>query len=58
MGGWAVFANLGHPMPKPLIAGAVQGVLSASFEALHEYTEHKTIWVELGGATRDPFKLG
>lgn len=31
MGGWAVFANLGHPMPKPLIAGAVQGVLSASF---------------------------
>jgi aldehyde dehydrogenase (NAD+) len=27
-------------------------------EALHEYTEHKTIWVELGGATRDPFKLG
>lgn len=31
MGGWAVFANLGHPMPKPLIAGVVQGVLSASF---------------------------
>ncbi len=31
MGGWAVVANLGHPMPKPLIAGAVQGVLSASF---------------------------
>ena len=27
-------------------------------EALHEYTEHKTVWVELGGATRDPFKLG
>ena len=26
-------------------------------EALHEYTEHKTVWVELGGATRDPFKL-
>lgn len=31
MGGWAVVANLGHPMPKPLIAGAVQGVLSATF---------------------------
>ena len=27
-------------------------------QALHEYTEHKTVWVELGGATRDPFKLG
>ena len=27
-------------------------------EALHEYTEHKTVWVELGGGTRDPFKLG
>jgi (Z)-2-((N-methylformamido)methylene)-5-hydroxybutyrolactone dehydrogenase len=27
-------------------------------EALHEYTEVKTVWVELGGATRDPFKLG
>src|SRR4029078_7941041 len=27
-------------------------------EALHEYTEHKTVCVELGGATRDPFKLG
>ena len=24
----------------------------------HEYTELKTVWVELGGATRDPFKLG
>jgi LytS/YehU family sensor histidine kinase len=28
MGGWAVFANRGHPMPRPLIAGFVQGVLS------------------------------
>ena len=27
-------------------------------EALHEYTELKTVWVELGCATRDPFKLG
>ena len=31
MGGWAAFANLNHPMPAPLIAGSVQGVLSASF---------------------------
>ncbi|MGG6895227.1 MULTISPECIES: hypothetical protein [Rhizobium] len=28
MGGWAVFANRMHPMPRPLIAGFVQGVLS------------------------------
>jgi (Z)-2-((N-methylformamido)methylene)-5-hydroxybutyrolactone dehydrogenase len=26
--------------------------------ALDEYTETKTVWVELSGATRDPFKLG
>ena len=29
MGGWAVFANLGHPMPAPLVAGLVQGTLTA-----------------------------
>jgi acyl-CoA reductase-like NAD-dependent aldehyde dehydrogenase len=27
-------------------------------DALEEYTETKTVWVELSGATRDPFKLG
>jgi acyl-CoA reductase-like NAD-dependent aldehyde dehydrogenase len=27
-------------------------------DALNEYTEVKTVWVELTGATRDPFKLG
>ena len=26
--------------------------------ALDEYTELKTVWIELSGATRDPFKLG
>ncbi len=30
MGGWATFANRAHPMPKPLLAGLVQGVLSAA----------------------------
>lgn len=29
MGSWAAFANSGHPMPRPLIAGVVQGTLSA-----------------------------
>lgn len=28
MGGWAVFANRLYPMPRPLISGIVQGVLS------------------------------
>ena len=27
-------------------------------EAINDYTEVKSIWVELTGATRDPFKLG
>jgi (Z)-2-((N-methylformamido)methylene)-5-hydroxybutyrolactone dehydrogenase len=27
-------------------------------EALKEYTELKTVWIELTGATRDPFNLG
>jgi hypothetical protein len=29
MGGWAVFANRLHPMPRPLVAGLVQGTISA-----------------------------
>lgn len=29
MGSWATFANIAHPMPRPLIAGVVQGTLSA-----------------------------
>lgn len=29
MGGWAVLANRAHPMPGPLVAGLVQGALSA-----------------------------
>jgi len=30
MGGWAIFANMSHPMPAPLIAGLLQGLLSAA----------------------------
>jgi len=29
MGGWAAFANRAHDMPAPLIAGLVQGLLTA-----------------------------
>jgi (Z)-2-((N-methylformamido)methylene)-5-hydroxybutyrolactone dehydrogenase len=27
-------------------------------DAIREYTETKSLWVELSGATRDPFTLG
>ncbi|WP_274574242.1 hypothetical protein [Sulfitobacter sp. PR48] len=30
MGGWAIFANSTHAMPKPLLAGLVQGSISAA----------------------------
>lgn len=33
MGAWAGFANRAHPMPVPLIAGLVQGLLSAALTA-------------------------
>ena len=26
--------------------------------AIDDYTENKSVWVELSGATRDPFTLG
>lgn len=29
MGSWAAFANRAHPMPAPLLAGLIQGALSA-----------------------------
>jgi len=30
----------------------------SGLESVREYTETKAIWIELAGATRDPFKLG
>jgi hypothetical protein len=30
MGGWAFWANRMHPMPAPLLAGLLQGVISAT----------------------------
>ncbi len=30
MGSWAVYANWVHPMPKPLYAGVLQGLMSAT----------------------------
>jgi (Z)-2-((N-methylformamido)methylene)-5-hydroxybutyrolactone dehydrogenase len=30
----------------------------SGLRSVHEYTETKTVWIELTGATRDPFTLG
>ena len=30
MGSWAFYANIAHPTPTPLIAGMVQGIISAA----------------------------
>jgi len=30
MGGWAMFANRGHPLPNVLLAGLVQGAISGT----------------------------
>lgn len=30
MGGWAMLANRGHAMPAPILAGVVQGLLTAT----------------------------
>ncbi len=30
MGSWALYANWGHPMPKPVLAALVQGSLSGA----------------------------
>lgn len=37
MGGWAFFANRMHPMPAPLIAAVVQGVISASIATMQKW---------------------
>ena len=29
MGGWAIFANRAYPLPRAVLAGVVQGLLSA-----------------------------
>jgi aldehyde dehydrogenase (NAD+) len=30
----------------------------SGIDALNEYTENKSVWVELTGGTRDPFTMG
>lgn len=51
MGGWAFFANRHHPMPKPLVAGVVQGTLSALL-TLYLKTAIDVLSSRFSGATR------
>ena len=40
-------------------ASGVSGIgRENGMDAVNEYTETKSVWVELTGGTRDPFKLG
>lgn len=65
MGGWAIFANAAYPMPQPVIAGAVQGTMSAlltlflkkSVDVMRpRFTGHFSLWTpplisSIGSAT-------
>ncbi|WP_205742537.1 hypothetical protein [Halomonas borealis] len=42
MGGWAGWANAAYPAPEPLVAGLLQGTLSA---ALTLYLKHAVEWL-------------
>ncbi len=51
MGGWALFANRHHPMPKPVVASVVQGTLSALL-TLYLKTAIDVLSSRFSGATR------
>ncbi|MBK5566496.1 hypothetical protein [Ensifer sp. SSB1] len=51
MGGWALFANRHHPMPKPVVASVVQGTLSALL-TLYLKTAIDVLYSRFSGATR------
>lgn len=50
MGGWAAFANASHPMPAPLIAGLIQGALSATITLVMKKALERTydFWCRYG----------
>ena len=54
MGGWAAFANRAHPMPEPLVAGLVQGALSAAITLVLKRMVEALgrLFFELGGTIR------
>ncbi len=53
IGGKAVDAISGRTFEKASGMGRENGI-----DAVHAYTESKSVWVELSGDTRDPFTLG
>jgi len=52
MGGWAAFANSGHPMPAPVWAGIVQGCLTAGITLIM-----KRVIEAVVGATSMPWQV-
>lgn len=53
MGCWAAFANRGHEMPAPFVAGVVQGVLAAMITLLLKRVI-ETIYHRVAGWRRSP----
>ncbi|MGB7244063.1 MAG: hypothetical protein WBC93_18510 [Sulfitobacter sp.] len=51
MGGWAIYANLAHPMPKLVLAGLVQGGISAG---LTLFLKRSVDWMR----PKFPFAIG
>ena len=56
--------RLGQRLPHAELVDAVRRRQGSGFgrengtEGLHEYLQDKAVWIELTGATRDPFVLG
>jgi len=56
--------DLGQRLPRGRADGAVRRLKASGMgrenglQAIADYTELKTVWIELTGATRDPFQLG
>lgn len=50
MGGWAVFANRAHEMPAPLVAGLVQGILTATITLFLKRTIESIFYRATGAA--------
>ena len=46
------------PWPRSAASRRAASAARTAWRRLEEYTEVKTVWIELSGATRDPFKLG
>ncbi|MEO9650264.1 MAG: hypothetical protein ABJ360_04125 [Roseobacter sp.] len=44
MGSWAAFANRAHPMPAPVIAGIIQGLITAAITLFLKNVVERIFW--------------